>query len=378
MNNTIERRLKKMKIRSISNKSGKGNGMWLGIFGVAVLVLLVAAVFGIYKNQAAPEPDVDGDDGNGQDVSACATKCPDTLTFAAVVNMENPLNQTGTETYDTTMYFFNTDGSLKTSSADSTAGASTLECGRTYTIQTISTSGAAGDSALIKAAPTGASVSADGTVTMTACGAGETWTFRANQHGLPEVRAKDIVGDGFMFDTLDASATDYESTDGAIFGGTTNNVTGVTVDSGGELHVMEYVRATADDQDVNDLGILVLVDMPTSVWGTPTVKIDGNAVSDVTASLSDQERIAYSDYEYAYLIPSGRIVSQAKEIAVDFSVFALSGQNPTGAHNVSIDYSPRGRYASTQQTNVLKVGAVDDSTSRTQIHTLHDTVIWVA
>lgn len=122
----------------------------------------------------------------------------------------NVLNGTGSETYDTTTYFYIADengkkGTFKTSITDTSAGTTSLTCGETYYVEVQSTNGAAGDSAEILTASEG-KILDNGALLFTAKDAGNRLTLRMHQRGLPEVRAKDLVTDQFMYDDSDNGA----------------------------------------------------------------------------------------------------------------------------------------------------------------------------
>lgn len=358
------------------NKAGKNEGMkfLVGFAVIAVLGLLVYMAFGMQQAVVPGAPSSGGITAPG----ICSTPCPDDLTWNGTINVQNALNNTGVETYDTTTYFYTySDGAienLKSKITDTISGSVSLTCGQEYLVEVISTDGAAGDSSEILSAPSNAELTADGSAIFTACGDGSTMTFKMNQRGVPEVRAKDVINDGFMYTSTGSPNTDYHTTDGVAFNATANG-TAQSVGSGGELHVIQYVRANLDDNDFNDQGVIVLIDAAPSVWDEPTIKIDGVVKSDSMASLNADERIAYSDYEYAYLIPKDRAITKNGEVSVDINIFALSGVDPTVANAISVDYAVRGKYESTTESDTVKLGAVKDDSSKTQVYTLHDTVL---
>lgn len=310
--------------------------------------------------------------------------CPDDQDWSGTINVRNSLNDTGSETYDTTMRFYTSpdsgDTTPQSSTTDTTDGAVTLTCGQTYVAKILSTSGAAGDASRILAGQK-YTLNSDGTATFTANGARDSITFVSAQHGLPEFRAKDLISDGYMHDDQDqgGSATDYETVDGTLFFGTTNR-TCITIDAGGELAWVEEIRANVDDQFINDLGMYVLYDFANTIFDETSLQVTGDSVTLTDAETADllttDEAIAYTDYEKIYYY-NAEMLTKSNKLDVATSLFALGGQNPTGAHNVSMDYAPIGRYGSTADSTILKVGAVDDSTSRSDVHTRTDTVVCV-
>lgn len=379
-----------MNIRPIRGKAGKGNGLMIAaVVGIFLLVGVVAiALFGGFGIKQQTLEDIDKPDAP---TSAGGYNCASDKDWAGTVNVRNSLNSSGTENYDTTMYFYNLNsdgsrGALFTSITDTSSGAVTLSCGELYQAEIRSTSGAAGDSAYVKSV-SGSNIvdekvdSTAGTYTFRPISTGGTISVNSNQHGNFEVRAKDLINDAFLFDDQDASATNYETTDGVIFNGTAVGDNGITIASGGELRVRLYARATQIDENANDYaGTYILIDADTTVWNDQksVLKIDDADAPEVSGSLTASEKAAYNSYEFVYKIQGNRDIVQNNEVLIDYSLFALSGQNPTGAHNVSIDFAPIGKYPATLNSDNLNTGSVDDSTSRTDIHTRFDTVFAIA
>lgn len=309
---------------------------------------------------------------------ACSSACPTDLDWAGTINLRNGLNTSGSQNFDTAMYFYTSDGTLKTTITDTTSGAATLTCGDTYNVQLLSAGGANGNSSKFRAG-SGYTLVNGGDATFLACGSGNTVTFVGGQHGLPEVRARDIVNDAFLIDRGDTSGTDYDTTDGVVWNSTSATGSGgITINSGGEFHVIQYMRAQTDDVFINDLGAYVLIDADTTEWNTAgaVAKFDGVVAEEVSALLNSNEEIAYNTYELVYFFDA-KDIGRTNEVAFDFQIFALGGTNPAGAANISIDWAPIGRYASSADSNVLKVGSVDDSSSRSDIHTRWDSEYWI-
>lgn len=364
----------------LKNKAGK-SGLVITIT-IAVLIAAAALVYMAFGGQSQQQ--IGGTGGQKVATAQGAISCPDSLAWAGTVDVVNKLNSTTTQTYDTTAYFYvanadGTKGPLKITVSDTTAGTAALTCGEAYFVEVVSTNGATGDSAEILSASEG-TIQEDGTLLFTAKGAGNRITLNMNQRGQPSVRVKDMVTGDFMFDDGDTSATDYESLDGVVFMSSTDNATSYTVAESGKLSVTQYVQANLSVAEVNDLGVWILIDADPTVWDVDNAvaKIDGSAASDAQGSWNADEKNAYNSYELAYFVPASRAITSNNELEFEFKLNAQGGQNPTGAHNISIDYAPIGKYLSSKESNVLKVGAVDDSSSRSDVYTRFDTVIAVA
>jgi len=354
----------------LDDKFGRGRGrmpIWAWFLIVIGAIVVIMFLIGTIPQKERPIGDGTGD--GVVDLSAC----PSDLTWSGSVDVQNIFNTSGAETYDTTAYFYKAGTEdLKTSITDTTAGAVTLTCGKSYDVKVLSVSGAAGDQSRIRTSSHG-TVSDEGVVTFMATGDGERLTFGMHQQGVIEMRVFDLINDGFVFANGEASATAYISTDGANWTNTNTDDAPTVVGTAGEWHQKLFVRATVTDQNVNDLGTYVLIDASTTVWDTPTVRIDGAIATDIISTgLNPDEVKAYSTYEYAYLIDKSNNIVNNKEIIVDVSIFALAGTDPTEADDIAIDHATIGRYSSITGANVLKVGSVDDSSLRTSVYALHD------
>ena len=307
--------------------------------------------------------------------------CGDAKTHTLTFSVQNALNTSGTETFDTGYRFTDVMDNSVVSGTDSTAGSVTLVCGRSYLIEGLTASGAEGDNAeYVSVKSGGAIVQSDGTVLFKATKPSDSLTLGGQQRDTLEFRMFDVINNNFMYDNnaADSSNLDYE-TDGVNFTSTTNNATSTSVGSGGELHVKLYYRSlTADDTNWNDIGgHYVLIDAATATWNIPVVRINGVLSSNVKGQLNADEAVAYNGYEYVYL--SDEAVYKNKEATVDVDIFALSGVNPAtgGTDDVQIDLAARGAYAATANSNDVKIGSVQDNSAKTTVETVQDTFVSV-
>lgn len=347
------------------------------VITTALILIVVggALVFtGVLK---MPQEQVGGTATSGG-IIAVEGSCPSTLTTTFQPSIQNPMNTSGVELFNVTAYIVSADGSSKSVTVGDGTASTTLSCGDTVTMKIISVDGAAGDSSTIVSSNIAGAKLDNGFLTFKVSGSSMTPVIKLRQRGVPEVRAYDNINGAYMYDTSDATNTDYETTDGILFTSTTDNATNYTVGEAGKLDVTQYVRANLADNNFNDRGILVLVDAQSSVWDNPSVKIDGSVATNIKDQLDSNERIAYSDYEYVYLISADRVIDNNNEIAVRITVNALGGVNPDGTDTINVDYAVRGAYASTSNANTVLTGAVKDDSSKTQVNTLHDTSLLIA
>ncbi len=368
-------------MRSLLNdKAGKKMGGGLK----AILVIIAIAVIAILVIALVPMKVVtDGDD----DITTSAISCPSDMDWAGTITLQNTLNTSGTTTFDASLYVYAVNGGElqhQSTLTDTTSGAATLTCGQPYAAKVLSTSGAGGDSSAIKAVLSSSGVKnarvENGVLYFTPSGARGSLTVAGEQMGVPEFRVFDVINNDFMH--LSGSALvnqyTYNDTDGGNWTSGASNETGVAVSAGGEYHSKIYMRTKVAGWDYNDRGIYMLVDAAPATWLNPTVKFDGAAATEAKSSMTANELIAYAGYEYAFLIPQSRDIVSNKELLVDFSMYALPGTDPSSQSHFQIDWAPIGTYATIANANNLALGAVDDTSSRTQINTLTDMLFNVA
>lgn len=360
-----------MKKISVIGKSGKGNAM-LTVGGISLILILGFLVWNTFGGTQGTGIG-GGTGGISGSAGVCKMACPDSLTWSGVVDLQNRQNAS-TETFDSTMYFYNTaDNSLKSKITDTTAGAVTLTCGQQYRVEVISTSGASGDGSTLFSSDLG-EVNSDGNLIINACGSGSTFTIQGEQHGLLKIRSYDLKENANAFNNASSTAGTYVTVSPANFTSTTNNATATAVGVSGDLDFRHEIRAQIEDENVNDRGVYVLVDLDPTIWQEPTVQIDGSTVSNYKGSLNADEKSAYSNYEFVYLIPASKKITLNADVKVRFNILAVSGVNPTATANPLIDYAPVGKYASNVQNNVLKIGSVQDDSSKTVVHTKFQTI----
>lgn len=325
-----------------------------------------------------------------------SVSCPTNFAWTGTVTVQNTANTTGAQTFDTTMNFYeiSADGSEDTLSFDSynkfakqitdtTAGSVSLDCGKRYAVKILSVNGAGGDQSRIRSIvgnPSGVKdtkVNDNGVLTFTATGSQGSFTAGSHQKGNFETRVKDIVNDGFVSFVGGNTTGIWNSTDGVNWTSTVQTEKGIAVGVGGEYHIILYMRSTNADRNANDYGTYVLAEATTSTFNTPVAKIDGVTAADIKDSgLNPDEVKAYSAYEYVYLIPKTKNMLSNNEVAFDYQIFASGGQNPNG-NPLDLDLATIGSYTSVTDANLLKIGAVDDSSSRADVYTRFDNTLAV-
>ena len=347
----------------------KSKANWLALVGFGVLALVALVALGFIQIPMKVQPQIPGP---GQQPTPQPTEdiCKETATTTLKINVYNPLNTSGSENYDVTLYGF-VDGSLTYTVTDTTSPSGvTINCGEEVVFKAVGTDGASGDKSYIKSASgSGGDIRVvDGNLVIRPTKSTMTVNLQIEQHATLECRAYDNVNEGLMYDNSDSSNTDYE-TDGVVWMSTTDNSTKYSEADG--IDMTFTCRAIQSDTDYNDRGIWVLIEAPTSVWDEPTVSLNGRTLSEASAQLNEDERKAYSDYEYVYFIPQDTIIRDGGEgMDLRVQIELLDGVSSASA-DPEIDFAVRTQYKTTDGLSV-KVGAVDDSSSTSQIIALYD------
>ena len=365
-------------MRKILNKSGMGAMGTVGVIAL-VLIAIVVVIGGVVWmfGSGVKETTVD-DSAAGLGGTGAGIVCPDNLEWSGTFTLENLLNASTADAYDETAYFFDTEGGLrKAKITDTTDGTLTLTCGQTYLGQLISSSSS---NSRILTAQEGITINDEENIEFTVGGDGASIIVESSRHCDPELRVKDTVNNEFLYgNSSNSNPLAYNYTDGVVYGSYLRNDTGSSVGSGGEYAVNYEYRAHNTYCDNNDRGVYVLVNAKATVWAIPVVKIDGVKALNVKGSALDpNEAIAYSDYEYVYLIPSGKAITSNDKVNIGIAFRALGGVDPSTDANIDVDFAPRGQYESVVTTNKINIGSVKDNSDRTAVHTLWDTTLVVA
>jgi hypothetical protein len=172
--------------------------------------------------------------------------------------------------------------------------------------------------------------------------------------------------------------TGWYDVDAMIWNSTTN-ASAMTINANGELYVTYHIRANTSYDDLNDRGIIFLVDAPNTEWDLTkaVAKINGVTVANDKSLLNADENIAYgSTYEYAYVYSGDQVVDSVNEMTFELHMIAAAGANPST--DINVDIAQRGLHASTANAVLFKTGAVLDDAGKTQLHALWDTTLNIA
>jgi hypothetical protein len=344
------------------------------VFGFIAILLLGVIAIGVFGGKQ--EQTIIGEEVTTEGTTV-STQCPSDYGFSGTVTVQNDLNTTGAETFDTTMYFYTIDANgnevFEKSSTDTTSGTLTLSCGSTYVARVLSVDGAAGDSSVINSASMSGATSLgavkDGGWKFVVTKASGALTFKVHQHGLIQLRAFDIENNNYLYNVTADTATEWTDDTSANFTSITANNTATAVGTSGSYNVRLEIQTQNADESFNDQGVYILVDASSAVWAVPTLKVSGSTLTNIKGSLPADEAVAYADYEYVYKTSSNFI--NPDKISVEYLSTAVSGVNPTGANAPVIALAPIGSYTSVSDSNLLKFGSVKDDSSKTAVYTLY-------
>jgi hypothetical protein len=358
-------------------KKGKGE------VKLAITILSVLVIFGFLSGMIAM-PAIFKKGGGSLSLAASGSPPPidDSLcgtakTTTLTLSVENVGNGTAIEQFDMGVRIKNLQTGGVTAGTDTSSGSYSLTCGASYEISGLSSSGASGDAAEFVSIKSGNGQINAGKVLFTAQEPAQTLIIGGRQHDNIEIRSYDLINDNYQLEANSNDRLAYQ-TDGANFSGISDNNTVTAVGAAGELKVRYEFRPLLEDTVYGDVGgFYILVDAPTATWNVPTVKLNGVVLSSIKDQLTSDEKIAYANYEYAYKSTSE--VYRTAQASMEFDVFAKSGVNPAiTTDDIQIDFASVGAYASVTNSNNVKTGAVDDSISQAQVHTLIDTMIPVS
>jgi hypothetical protein len=341
------------------------NPLVAGVFIILLVAIafLAASMFGFQLPAVIP--------GGGQ-----PSACPDDGKSNVTFNVQNIDDTTTTDTYDITMVCSGNKGHIKTITATTDDG-TTLNCDESYTCRGVSSTGVKGDHANFQSILAGNAQVSNGVVSFTPTTASERIDIGTSLHGIVQARLYDNDVAAFCFGT---TSGEVGGVAGAWLNTTTyidssTNATNFAVGSGGGLDLcFDYRIYAHTDESFMDFYYYVLIDANSNVWDTPVVTVDGVTMSDYSGSLNVDESKAYSAYEYAYKVTDqGSEITNVDTVKVCIAITALAGVDPTTDINVSL--SSGGTYAKTAKPTEVGMGAVDDSSSQTQIFAIHTNVI---
>lgn len=298
--------------------------------------------------------------------------CPDTGITAVTLNVQNPLNTTGAETFDQELTFLGAGGK-KATGTDSTDGAYNLDCGTQYELILESADGASGDNSRIVEVleGNGAQLTSKGTVIFTPTGYSYNLRVAEPQHGTLEFKLYDNEDARFAYDTGDASNSDWE-VDPVTWRDGDNATAFALSQDGDSLNMRLDLRTNEVDTEFSDNYMLIAIEAPVTEYDEPTVKYNGKTLKDIKGSgLNSYESKALSGYEYVYKVEGADVTHSVN--SVDFYMEA----NSDASTDVQLDFYAAGKVDSINGVDIL-TSAAQDNSGATVVYTVQDVTIDVS
>ncbi len=347
------------------NKSnGMSGGMLLSVVVVSALVVLaILGLTGQFQSVGTTE-----EQKAVVEQQLASISCPDDKTTTVTLNVQNPLNTTGAESFDAEVTFLGDNGE-KTTGTDSTDGSYNLNCGTVYELIVESADGASGDNAFIKSVleGNGAEVTEEGTIVFAPSQATYRLTASVSQHATIETKVYDREDARFAYDSGDASNSEYEG-DATTFRDGDNATAFALTNDGDYLDLELSLRSVQTDTEFGDGGFFIAVEAPVTEYDEPTVSFNGVTLEEIKGSgLNEYESKQLSNYEYVYFVDES-IVRKAKTLG--FYIEA----NSDASTDVEIDLVAIGKVDSIDGVNIITSSAQDNSASTTVYSVMDFTV----
>lgn len=347
----------------------KANSLQLTI-GLAVLVLvgaMILVITGVFDKEPLAQPVLIAED-----------KSPSSQLSAITINTYNKANNSDAGNFDATMYLFEAKngvaGKLVHTITDTTAPSSFNEnYGGDYILKVIGSDGANGDTSnILEQVSTDGAEIIDGNLHFSANKAATDIEIYMNQHATIECKAYDNKNRGLLYNTGgEETAIDFETT-GVEWTSTTDNATAYDESSGMDI---EYeCQAVEVDADYNDRGVYILFEAPTTKWKEPVVYLNGNKLTELSASFNTYEKDAFTEYEHAFLIPKGTVIKDDGEGFTLRFILNLRDGVTSATADPGIDFSVITQTKSTTKNEVF-VSAATDAASPASIITLYTSTI---
>lgn len=200
--------------------------------------------------------------------------------------------------------------------------------------------------------------------TFKACGQRADQSREVKATSMLQARVENIPTDSYAYHK--SSGTAFTNINKSFyFNGTTEATSGFTVGADGYLDLKLHVKTRTTNTQFGEDGLRtwMFVDAVKAYWQEPSVGINGVKLTDQLASVYTDDKTAspISDAEYGYVLP-GPLLDI--DTPISFYIKTASGQNPTGAQNVTITFCAEGRYKSDDEPNKIKIGCFNDATSQ--------------
>jgi hypothetical protein len=366
-------KLKKLRNRGMVQDFGALLVMFVLIVGAGVSILMVANYMGLLSTPSG------GSTGGGTiGVPPVVTSaCGDDGLGTIKVRAKNSGNETAAEWYAATVYLYKkVNGGIQyvTSTTTATDGTyatfNNTPCNAEYVMYILSADGAAGDNNNIDAIDASSEniKLVGGAVEIDMADEDVYATVHSTQHATLEFRAYDNNENGYMYDTGDSAATDWETT-GVVFTSTTNNDTNMTVAAGGDFNVELQIRAAQTDTQFQADGansIIIAVNGDIGTWDELDVDCGGKSTEVSPSELTEFERNLWSGYEKFFKLD--KILENNPRTSCTLT--GIAKPSVSSWKCPSYTFAARGNYVGTTSGVIELHSAAKDDSSYTNVYTV--------
>ena len=356
----------------------KKTAKWMKILALLLFAVLVINVTGFklpLEKSAVTE-------GKGTEEAAPKTtpvNCPSDMVTALNLAVENSLN-TSDEFLAQTWKIFTENGQEVTSITTTAGGTKSfasvnLECGQTYILYPLTDDDANArfKSVAVDQAASYEVVGIDDYdnigVKVTLKGTNTYVTVKGYKHAdAVYVRMYDNINQNFYYNATASSNTQWIAVaDGADakFYTTTSNSTEEDVGANGDLDFTIQIKTQNNYEELNDLGILVLVDAGSSAesyWNDFCIEFEGQEYCDASTELTPEEAKRFSEYDWVFIIPpEASIKSTYKTFH-----FPMKATSNDPSSDIKITFAIRGTYQGIEDDKI-HVGAAKDDSSHSKV-----------
>lgn len=308
---------------------------------MTLMIIILIAIVGLVAWVIIEPTGTDVTPSGGQPVDGAS--CPDSLATDFEADCLNQLNASGSDYLgcalkavpdndftQTKSYTCDTDSS-RTSSVD-------LKCGHSYVIY-----GTATQDSVNSFEPVSIGV-VEGLISPE--------VFQGTEFSSLKAKAYDNLNKAFLYDSADASNSDYENV-AVTFKSTTDNATATAMGIG-DLEDVTFIVQTQGSVGQfgnKDVGVYVAVDADKTDYDEPTLYFDGSLLTDIKGSgeMSSDDEATLSSYEYIFKIPDN-IKNQPRNVRMVLQ--GKAGVNPDV--DVVLRFVAKGYYVGVDGVTIYK------------------------
>jgi hypothetical protein len=274
---------------------GKKGATAITMGTIVTLGIVGLAGFGVYKLATSDNKLAIGGGSSGDDQVTLnvASNCPDDLTTTFTADGLNNLNE-GSTNYTVETFYLVPEGdfaratSYATSASASRTTGVNLDCGDDYEVFGVATQD---------------SVGSFGPLNLGAIDGGQvSKQFDIQRSSDLKMTAYDNIGRAFVYDSGDASNSDFENV-AMTWKSTTDNATATAMTASSILDWDFTVQAQTANTQFGDVNTILVVDADKTDYAEPSVWYNGQKLAESISSMNSDDRAVVSSYEYAFVLP---------------------------------------------------------------------------